>query len=114
MLPEFPVLIVFIPHIESIRMAEGEVLTGSVEPVGGIEWHVDGTCGIAAANDELWSLIQKRTEQLIEQGISGPAFCEQFSNGNVTYKGQRLAAMPPHHLRKLEKSLNEEILDYEE
>lgn len=114
MMKEFAVLIVFIPHIESVRMPEGGLLAGSVEPVGGIEWRPDGTCGIAAKNDELWSLIQKRTEELMNAGISGPAFCEQFSNGQTTYKGQRLAAMPPHHLRKLEKSLNEEVLEYEE
>jgi hypothetical protein len=114
MLPEFATLIVFIPKVERVHRSEGDMMTGSVEPVGGIQWKPGEPCGIYAENDELWSLIQNRTEQLMEQGISGPAFCEQFSDGQTTYKGQRLLAMPPRHLKKLAAVLRDGSLEFEE
>jgi hypothetical protein len=114
MLPEFATLIVFIPKVERVHRPEGDTMTGTVEPVGGIQWKPGEPCSIYAENDELWSLIQNRTEQLMEQGISGPAFCEQFSDGQTTYKGKRLLAMPPRHLREFAKELANETLRYEE
>jgi hypothetical protein len=113
MLPEFATLIVFIPRVGRVCRPEGDRMTGTVEPVGGIEWRPGEPCSIYAENDELWSLIQQRTEQLMKQGVSGPAFCEQFSDGQTTYHGERLLAMPPHHLKKLAKALAEGSLQYE-
>ncbi len=114
MLPEFATLIVFIPQVERVQRPEGDTMTGTVEPVGGIQWKPGQPCGIYAESDELWSLIQKRTEELMNAGISGPAFCEQFSDDQTTYKGQRLVAMPPHHFKKLAEALANESLRYEE
>ena len=113
MLPEFATLIVFIPRVEHIHRPEGDTMTGTVEPVGGIQWKPGEPCGIYAKNDELWSLIQKRTEELMNAGISGPAFCEQFSDGQTTYQGQRLLAMPPRHLKKLADGLRQGTLTFE-
>lgn len=113
MTPEYAVLIIFIADVRHAMRPHGEVLVGSIEPVGGIKWEPDGSCSIVAKNDELWDIIAAKTDELEKLGIQGPAFCQQFST-EAKYQGKNLGAMPPHQLHKLEEALGREELVFGE
>lgn len=113
MTPEYAVLIIFIANVEHAMRPHGEVLVGTIEPVGGIKWKQNGSWEIVAKNRKFWKLITAKTEELMKLGIQGPAFCQQFSS-EAKYQGKNLCAMPPHHLHKLEAALRREDLVFGE